>query len=74
MTDYWTSTKSPLHMWRPEYQTAELAQHLRDTVGIDPAILAADLKGVSEPQIKSFQRRLGLRKLTDPRDYRKRPS
>lgn len=60
---YWMSTKSPNQMFRPAYQNAENDVLIRETAGIGPAILAADL-GISKPHIKAYQRNLGLRKFT----------
>jgi hypothetical protein len=37
--------------------------HLRDAVGVDPAIITDNL-GISEVTVQTLQRKLGLRKLT----------
>lgn len=50
-------------MFSPDYQDAKTAAFLRDNKGIDSALLAVDL-GVSEPCIRAYQRKLGLRKIT----------
>jgi hypothetical protein len=60
---YWMSTKSPNAMFRPSYQNAENDALIRETVGIDPAILVADLH-LSAGHIRTYQRKLGLRKFT----------
>lgn len=67
MSDYWLSTKSPRQMFRPEYQDAKTATFLRENKGIDAALLANDL-GVNAPCVRAYQRKLGLRKITNPRD------
>jgi hypothetical protein len=55
----------PRKRWRPS-----IAAHLLANAGICPAILAADL-GLSERFVIMVQRKLGLRKLTSPNEYRK---
>lgn len=57
------STKAPVHMFRPAYQTPELDAYLRETAAIDPSILAQDL-GISAPIIRAYQRKLGVRPIT----------
>jgi hypothetical protein len=55
----WLSTKSPIRML--DYQIDQATeQHLRDNVGVDSALLAADL-GICTARVESHQRRLGLR-------------
>lgn len=61
--DWWTTTKAPRDIFKPAYQNPETDAFLRETVGVDPALLAADL-GVSEIQVRAYQRRLGVRPLT----------
>lgn len=63
MQDWWMSTKSPMTMFRPSYQTQELDAFLRDTVGIDPALIGIDA-GMSANRVEAYQRQLGLRKIT----------
>ena len=66
MTIYWTSTKSPVHLFSRAYESPELAKLLAENVMIDPAILAADLK-IGHPGangIAAYQRRLGVRRIT----------
>lgn len=72
--DWWTSTKSPASMFRPAYQTKAMDAFLRETVGIDPAVLAIDA-GMSANRVEAYQRQLGLRKITGnaPRRDRKAP-
>lgn len=69
MTDYWTSTKSPRRMYRPPYHTPERDEIIRETAGVDPAMLVDDLK-MTTPQIRAYQRALGVRKITSNKDYR----
>jgi hypothetical protein len=63
MSDYWTSTKSPTHIFRKPkfYESPENEAYLRENYFIDAAQLAIDLR-ISETTLKSYQRRLGLRK------------
>lgn len=60
---YWTSTKSSPKIFRSANLTPEIEAHLRGAVGVDPAILSAELR-ISAPHVMAFQRRLGLRKIT----------
>lgn len=60
---YWSSTKSPMNLFKQSYQTAELDKFLKETVGVDPSILAYEVH-MNRQQIKAYQRKLGLRKLT----------
>jgi hypothetical protein len=61
----WISTKSPIRMLDKPIDP-EVESYLRANHGIDSAILAADL-GISRIHIESYQRRLGLRALANPR-------
>lgn len=63
MSDYWMTTDSHIHMFRKAkfYETPENEAYLRENYFIDAAQLAIDLK-MSETTLKSYQRRLGLRK------------
>jgi hypothetical protein len=70
-SDWWMSTMSPTSMFRPEYQTGELADYLRENTGVDPAILAADV-GIGPGQVMAYQRKLGLRKISGTRPRRPR--
>lgn len=63
LSDWWASTKSPRDMFRPDYQNVENDRIIRESTGVDPALLAADL-GVSEVHIRAYQRRLGVREIT----------
>ena len=60
MTDYWTTTKSPVDMFKRKYETPEAEAYLRENYFIDAAQLAADLK-MPVAQVEAYQRRLGLR-------------
>ncbi len=48
-------------------RTRVRAKFLREIVGIDPAILADEL-GLKEITVRTMQRKLGLRKCSNPRD------
>lgn len=70
MSDYWLSTRSPPSMFRPDYQTPELAEQLRAATGVDPSVIAVEV-GVCAPRVRAFQRKLGLRKITG--NHRRKP-
>lgn len=70
MSDFWMSTKSPAGMFRPAYQTGEMDEFLRETAGVDAAILSADL-GICRAHVEACQRRIGLRKITG--NHRRKP-
>ncbi len=62
--NYWSSTKAPLHALQPRsYHTPERDKLLRETAGVDPAMLVTET-GLSEAVIRAYQRRLGVRALT----------
>jgi hypothetical protein len=61
-----TSDLPPRRRWRAF--TKEREAYLRANAGVDAALLAQDL-GVTTRFVIMFQRRLGLRRMTDPRDY-----
>lgn len=61
--DWWTTTKASRDIFRPAYQNPENDRLIRETVGIDPALLVSDLH-ISVPQIQAYQRKLGVRKIT----------
>ncbi len=63
MTIYWASTKAPRDIFPIKNLTPDLERKLRESAGVDPAILAGEL-GLCPGHIMSFQRKLGLRKLT----------
>lgn len=63
MTTYWLSTKSPSGIFRAAYQTKERDTFLRETVGVDSAILAQEM-GLGRNRVEAYQRKLGLRKIT----------
>jgi hypothetical protein len=56
---YWMSTKSPPNLYRP-YRTPELDAYIRETAGVDPAILGRDL-GMQTSRVRAYQRLLGVR-------------
>lgn len=62
MTIYWQSTKAPVHLFKREYESAELAKHVTENVFVDASILAHEI-GVSAPAVRAYQRRLGVRKI-----------
>lgn len=71
---YWLSTKSPSTLLDSQrYETPELAALLRESNGVDPTMLAADA-GVCAPLIRAYQRKLGLRPISNPRQTRKKPT
>lgn len=63
MTDYWTSTKAPVHLFKREYESPELAKHVTENSFVDAAVLAADLKveHLCTASVEAYQRRLGAR-------------
>lgn len=64
MTIYWTSTRAPIHLFKRDYETAELAKHVTENACIDAAILAAEV-GLQVDTVKAYQRRLGVRKIAE---------
>ena len=66
---YWSSTKSPVHLFKLEYENPKLAAHVRENACIDPAILAVEAR-ISAPCIRAYQRRLGVRPITGNGDKR----
>lgn len=66
---YWQSTKSPVHLFKREYETAEVAKHITENSFVDPTMLAADL-GLHQMSVKAYQRRLGVRKIASWKDYK----
>lgn len=70
--DWWTTTKAPRGIFKPAYQNPETDAFLRETVGVDAAILVADLH-INASQIHAYQRRLGIRKLTGNAPRKTRP-
>ena len=67
---YWASTKSPVHLFPAQrYESAEAAAYLREYSSVDSKLLAADLK-MAPQWVEAYQRRLGVRRITGPRDYK----
>jgi len=62
VTIYWQSTKAPVHLFKREYESAELAKHVSENSFVDAAMLAQEA-GVSAPVVMAYQRRLGVRKI-----------
>lgn len=64
MTIYWSSTKAPVHLFPREYESADLAKHVKENSFVDPAILAVEV-GLTVDAVKAYQRRLGVRKIAE---------
>jgi hypothetical protein len=67
---YWQSTKSPVHLFPREYESGEVAKHVSENSCIDAALLSNDLRvrGLHPEAVRAYQRRLGVRKITNKRD------
>lgn len=67
MTIYWTTTKAPVHLFKREYESEEIAKHLTENCFVDPAVLSSELRAPSlhAMSIRAYQRRLGVRKIAD---------
>jgi len=67
---YWSSTKAPVHLFKREYESAELAAHIREYAFVDPAMLAAELRTahLCAQSVAAYQRRLGIRKIASWKD------
>lgn len=61
---YWSSTKAPVHLFKREYETPELAKHVTENAFVDAAILASEV-GLQVDTIKAYQRRLGVRRVAE---------
>lgn len=57
---YWSNTKSPVHLFKKDYECPEAARHVTENACVDPSMLAADL-GLNTYAVKAYQRRLGVR-------------
>jgi hypothetical protein len=70
MTEYWISTKSPVHLFKRDYESAEMAAHVRENSFVDPAILSADLRvpHLNFMAVQAYQRRLGVRRIAGKGD------
>ena len=68
MTDVYAPDLYPKR--RRKMCTPERDKYLRDNATVDPALLANDL-GITERAVISYQRRLGVRRMTGghPRKY-----
>jgi hypothetical protein len=64
---YWQSTKSPVHLFPRWYESPELEKYVVENSFIDAAMLAGDAN-ISRPTVEAYQRRLGVRKITNKRD------
>jgi hypothetical protein len=69
---YWQSTKSPVHLFKREYETAELAKHVSDNSFVDAAMLSAELhvQHLNTWAVEAYQRRLGVRRIASWKDRR----
>lgn len=65
MSQYWSSTKSPVHLFRRSYESEETAKCVAENAFIDAAILRSELcaRGLNTPAIEAYQRRLGVRRI-----------
>lgn len=73
MTIYWSSTKSPVHLFPRAYESEEVAEHIRDYSFVDAAALATELSArhLSRVAVEAYQRRLGVRKIASWKDAEK---
>jgi hypothetical protein len=69
MTVYWTSTKSPVHLFKQPYESEVIAEHLKEHSFVDAAILADEL-GLHNRAVEAYQLRLGIRRITTRKDYK----
>jgi hypothetical protein len=67
VTVYWQSTRAPVHLFKREYESPELAKYVSENAFIDAAQLASDLN-ISRPVVEAYQRRLGVRKIASWKD------
>jgi hypothetical protein len=67
MTDYWQSTKSPVHLFPRVYESPEVAKHVAENSFVDAAMLSAELRinHLHPEAVRAYQRRLGVRKITE---------
>jgi hypothetical protein len=65
---YWSSTKAPVHLFRRDYESAEMARHVTENSFVDAAVLAADLRvpHLNYMAVQAYQRRLGVRPISQP--------
>ena len=61
--DYWISTKSKMNVFKRDGLTAEIEAYLIAAKGVDPYMIAIDLK-INVNKIMRWQRELGLRELS----------
>ena len=61
--DYWINTKSKMNVFKRDGLTAEIEAYLIAAKGVDPHLLASNLK-ISINKIMRWQRELGLRELS----------
>ena len=67
---YWSSTKAPVHLFKREYESGDVAKHLAENSFVDPAMLVDELKivGLNHLAVRAYQRRLGVRKIASWKD------
>jgi hypothetical protein len=67
---YWSSTKAPVHLFKREYESAELAKYVKENSFVDAAMLADELKveHLNTWAVEAYQRRLGVRKIASWKD------
>jgi hypothetical protein len=67
---YWSSTKSPVHLFKRAYESEEAAAYVAEYSFIDPAMLVNDLRatGLNRHAVAAYQRRLGVRKIASWKD------
>jgi hypothetical protein len=70
MSDYWQSTKSPVHLFQRVYESKEVANHLSENSFIDAAALADELRipHLNTWAVEAYQRRLGVRRIASWKD------
>lgn len=67
---YWQSTKAPVHLFKREYESAEIAKHVTENSFVDAALLSVELKTAHlHPEaVRAYQRRLGVRRIASWKD------
>lgn len=69
---YWQSTKSPVHLFKREYESKEIAKHVSENSFVGAAQLADELsiRHLNTWAVEAYQRRLGVRRIASWRDYK----
>jgi hypothetical protein len=70
MSDYWQSTKSPVHLFARAYESEAIAKHVAENSFIDAAALADELRirHLNTWAVEAYQRRLGVRRIASWKD------